>query len=366
MDTLRAVISFEFDKIPSVVRRMRFATTFLALLVLTGCASETPYRMLEVEDLAADLAARDPESPEAVFDFAARRSMTFRLDLPGHGAEMAEALLDEEGPWYEKLLFAYLLALDEDPEGFAAMVELLDRGGLAPDVEDGLAYCVIKCLGMTEKDYLLPVPDVELSQKAWREYRGEILKLGVHRWRLAHLEDLVGRPDGEPLRKAASWLKWKLTIFEVPFLADLLGRGDAACDEGLLEILETVTLTSFGSTPGAGGALSVEERVRVFRDWFAARAETSPLEWLEEGFAVKGFDTTAFLTQASLPRIEDGLFARGDDEVLLRHHTLYALNLICGFHVDRRVLFMDEAVRREAQAAFRAWREDLGMRLRYE
>ena len=163
---------------------------FLLSALLPSCAGNRPRYLDEIQGLAENLALTDPSSPEAVFHFATLHSYRIRLRLPGISEEM-ETFMLEEGPWYEKLLFAYLMALKEDRGGFEAILELLEGGGLPVDMKDGLVFCGMKYLGMAEGEKPLPVVGWEADLGEWSSILGQIEEMGIQRWRLEYLKEIV-------------------------------------------------------------------------------------------------------------------------------------------------------------------------------
>jgi hypothetical protein len=335
-----------------------FFSAFLFLCLLPSCAGSRPSYLDEVPNLAFELAATDPSSPEAVFHFATLRSCNVRLDLPGITEEIVRMMM-EEGPWYEKLLFAYLLALKEDREGFEAILELLEAWDLPTDLKDGLVFCGMKYLGMAEAEKPLPVVGWEADLGEWESILERIEEMGLQRWRLEYLKEIVlsGDPaSGEKALDGAAWLRWKLRARDVPFLADLLEKGSPTCDVAVLNIIETILMQTF-RPEGLDGNL--ERGMRAYREWYETNAALSPDQWMTRRFVELGCEVEDLYNQAALPELLSGLFDESKDWVMIRSHTLSALNRISGLHVDRKVIFLEKEVRQKAAEAFQCWYQEM-------
>ena len=68
----------------------------------------------------------------------------------------------------------------------------------------------------------------------------------------------------------------------------------------------------------------------------------------------------------SLFKLLPGLKDESDQWVVVRSHVLKALNRICGFHVDRSVIFLDEGARTVVADASQEWYQDLAGQLKSE
>jgi len=335
---------------------------FMILLILPACSADRYSYINQVKDIVSELAVSDPSSPEAVFNFAAVSSARMRLELKGLGEDMI-AILVEDGPWYEKLLLAYLLALKEDRRGFTTILELLSDQELPIDLQEGLRFCGIKYLGMTEKAEPVLPKGWQVDFRAWEDAMARIKKVGIHRWRLEYLQGIVmaGEPaSGDRALKAASWLKWKLNAGDVPFLGDLLEKGSGICDVAILNIIETLLMQKFRPE---GEIDSLDLGIRAFRQWYKDNRSTRPDLWVTKAFTDLGVETTDIFKQSSIPHLINLLFDESENWVLIRSRSLFALNRICGFRVDRSVIFMEDSHRRTVADAYQHWYNDLAARV---
>lgn len=343
---------------------LRRACVLLVFLALLGpsCASEKPQYVEQIYDFILDLSNLRPTSTEEIFDFAVRHSHQLNLGIPGINAEIVE-MLEKPGPWFEKILLAYLLALKEDEEGFAVMIKLLD-GDLPPEVRDGLHYCGLKYLGMTEREEPVPVTGWEVDLDEWKEYRSRIRSIGLRGWRREFIQNIVLSQEprsGNDALDAAAWLSYCLEAGDVPFLGDLLEQGSPKCDVALLTIIENILMRQFMPDVGEG---ALDEGREAFWTWFEANRSLPPDKWITDAFVDSGYEELEDLyNQRSLTKILPCLMDESQRWVLVRGHSLTALNRICGYNVDRMVIFLEEPHRKVVAGAFKEWYLELAQKM---
>lgn len=338
-----------------------------ALLLPGGCSGTALDRRFasQVDELLFDLAVTNPERPGDVIDFATRASCRLNLASRAAGDALA-ARLEEDDPWYGKLLLVYLLVLREDLRGLDAAIEGIEDGHTLPRMRAGLAYCAARFLGWTERETAVDVAGWQPDLAAWKAARDRIARKGMRAWRRALVRDRVLRGDGEggdELLRDSTWLPFVLEPEDVPFLGDLLGRGGERCDRALLVTLDRLLLRSF--LPASGEGAAVQQGVAAFRSWYEEHGAESPDRWMVEAFQEAGYTLPGFYCQAAVPHLTPVLLDTSSRGVLLRHHALRALNRICGFQVDRRIIFMEETDRKAAGEAFMKWYQALAERLKY-
>lgn len=342
------------------------AVLLLFAAVFPSCAIDRPSYLSQIQDLVLDLDDLSPSSPEAVFRHASLLTLDLQLNIQGIQEDIITVMLMEDQSWSGILLCAYLLALSEDVQGLNRMIHLIHHGGLAIDERDGLHFCCLKLLGVTEGESPQDVnrlnEDMDWIEKAHKS----IQKIGVNRWRLELIQDLViaGDPEaGEELNKHAKWLRWKLKGRDAPFLGDLLEKGGDLCDTALLDMIETVLMKRFRPAQGED---RLKAGIRAFKKWRQENGALRPDAWITASFAEAGCETDDVFNQSAMARVAFGLYDASENKILVRSRSLDVLNRICGFHVDRNLIFMEEEVRKEADQAFKNWALDLAARIMYE
>jgi hypothetical protein len=354
-----------YPKVTHMEQRGLFWTaTLFLLLTFCGCAGMREEYRVQIQVLVDDLAMSYPTQVGEVFEYGAVRSFRLNLGLEDLGETLA-CMLEESGPWFEKLLLGYLIALVQEDEGFSILLDQLETGGLEPEVREGLTFCAVKYLGFTERDTRTAMTGWEADLSVWRQFDERIQKIGLHGWRREYLTQIVrsGLPDGgERALDAAAWLSHTLVPGDVPFLSDLLEKGCPRCDLALLTMIENLLLRRFLPLSGEEG---LEEGIQAFRAWYEENRNASPDAWITAAFTEAGYPLDG-LGQTSLAKIVPALMDDSEDWVRVRGRALSVLNRICGFHVDRTVIFMEQGVREEAGEAYRKWLQDLASRVKVE
>jgi hypothetical protein len=349
-------------KVNGPLSYLKTAALLTTLLLALSCAAERTQYHDQVEVLLGDLNMTYPETAEEVFDFAMRTSYQVNLGLPGV-TDVLVKYLNGSGPWHEKLLLAYLLALVENRDGFASTIRQVNRSSLDPRCREGLHYCGLKYLGIAERDTPPALSGWEISLEVWREALKRIDKIGLHNWRLEYIQEIVlsNRPSRfDEAHVAASWLSFVLHPSDVPFLSDLLGKGGDGCDDALLTMIENLLMRTFVPSEGAD---PLQGRKAAFEAWFETNQDRAPDQWITDAFQEAGYKVKDLYSQASVSKLLQGLYDETERWVLIRSHTVAALNRICGFQVDRNIIFEEREVRQEAAQAYMKWYKDLASRV---
>jgi hypothetical protein len=344
---------------------MAGASLMLLVGITQACSADRPHFRDQADELIFELAVTNPGDAQEVFDFAARHSYRLNLGMKGLGEELIE-ILEEPGPWYEKLLIAYLLALGEDAQGFEAIIDLVKDSDTKPEVREGLYFCGMKYLGFTERDHASEVKGWDVDLDMWEEALDRIRVNGLNAWRRGLIREIVrsGRPgSGDAAQAAAAWLSYTLEPGDVPFVNDLIGTGSPKCDLALLAMIEKLLMRTFIPEDGEN---RLDAGLNAFRAWYGERAKEGPDAWLAAAFKNAGYDLDSFYSQPSITKLADALSDDSEIRILVRGQALGALNRICGLHVDRRIIFMEKEEREKAAAAYRKWYMDLANRLLVE
>jgi hypothetical protein len=340
------------------------ALLWVLSLFFFACATGFPGYREQIEVLVDDLAMSYPTQIDEVFNYATVRSYRLNLGLESLGEEIA-LMLEEPGPWFKKLLLGYLLALGQNAYGLSAIIEQLENEDLSPEVRGGLTFCVVKFLGYTEGDTQPLVTGWTFELETWKAQLERIQEVGVHEWRREYLQQIVlsNDPDsGERALVAAAWLGYVLKPSDVPFLGDLLERGCARCDRALLSIIEKLLMRDFLLEDSDEG---LAEGIQAFRNWYEENQHLTSNYWIIEAFNEAGYSVDA-LGQTSLSKIVPALMDVSKNWILVRGRALRTLNRICGFHVDRSIIFMGDDVRGEAADSFLRWLRELADRIKVE
>jgi hypothetical protein len=329
-----------------------------------GCASDSPQYRPQVEALALELAHTYPTTVEEVCEFASLRSHRMDFGLKGLEEEIVE-MLDEGGAWYRPVLFSYLLALVESEEGFAILVDLV--GDDVSDLQrEGLIYCGMKFLGCAELDGPSPMTGWEVEITEWHDALKIIEDIGFHAWRLEYFQRIVrsGEPgSGDEAYAASEWLSYTLEVRDVPYLATLLEQGSPKCDMAVMKVIESLLMKKFRPDDSEN---ALDEGIAAFRTWHEENASSQPDQWITQSFVDAGFELADLYNQTSISKVVDGLYDDSEQWVLVRSHSLAALNRICGYSVDRALIFKPEEVRREVAESFLEWYRDLAAKVKME
>jgi hypothetical protein len=334
--------------------------------LLAGCAADRPIHYDAIQDLGYELGATYPASTEDVVEFVVQRSHYMNLGLQGLDRTLI-TLLEESDAWYQTVLYGYLLALRGEVNGFRAIMDHLGKWGLEPEAREGLQFCGLKYLGVVERAEPARVLGWEVSLSEWGDYLDYIEEFSLVNWRVHYLQEIVlsGRPSsGDEALAAAQWLSFTLRPADVSYLAGLLERGSPKCDLALLQILSTLLMRDFLAENEASPDL--EESIKIFRAWHDGYASERPDEWITDAFSTAGYEVDDLFKQTSIARVTPALFDDSEQWVVVRSHALAALNRVCGFHVDRGVIFKPEELRQEVADAYLDWYKNLAGRVTSE
>lgn len=341
---------------------------FLAAVacLLAGCATERPIHYDGIKDLGYELGATYPASTEDVVEFVVQRSHYMNLGLDGLD-ETLITLLEESGTWYQTVLYGYLLALRGEANGFSAIVDHLGRWGLEPEAREGLQYCGLKYLGIVERAEAPKVLGWEVGLDEWGNYLDYIEEFSLANWRVSYLQEIVlsGRPSsGDEALAAAEWLSFTMRAADVTYLSGLLERGSPKCDLALLQIIGTLLMHDY--LAGSGETPDLAESIKVFRAWHDGYAAVAPDTWITDAFAEAGYEVDDLFRQTSIAKVTPALFDDSENWIVVRSQALAALNRVCGFTVDRGVIFKPEELRQEVADAYLDWYKNLAGRVKSE
>lgn len=339
----------------------------IVLPALSGaCVSDDLSFAPQIEALSYELGHQHPTSPDEVIDFACLQSCHLNLDIDSLCDDIDD-LLDVPGPWYRTVLFTYLLALAQEPEGLDLMIDLLEDRDLDPLAREGVIFSGLKLMGLTERSEPVSCEGWEVDLDEWEDHFDQIEEIGLDHWRLNYLHALIvsGAPDsGDRALRAAEWLSHTLDVSNVSSLAILLDQGDDKCDLALITILEHLLVRDF--LPDEGEDILTMGK-DAFWQWYVENIHIpSSDQWITEAFIERGFDITDLYQQTSISKISAGLYDDSDDWVRIRTQVLKALNRICGFYIDRGIIFKPEEVRMEAADACLQWYQQQAALLKVE
>ncbi|MFH2001555.1 MAG: hypothetical protein ABIK28_17865 [Planctomycetota bacterium] len=343
----------------------RIAVIVAISVFANACVSHDLRYAPQIEALANELGGLYPSTPDEVVDFACLRSCRLNLDIDGLCDEV-RTLLEEPGPWYRTVLFTYLLALARDEKGFALMIELLEDATLPPLAREGVIFSGLKYMGFTERDEPVTAQGWEVDLDKWKENLDQIEEIGLAHWRLEYLRRIVhsGKPgSGDEALAAAPWLSNTLQVRDVTYVANLLDQGSPKCDLALLIILEHLLMRDFLPDQGEESLSAGKE---AFRKWYVENICFRSDQWITDAFVERGYDIEDLYNQTSISKINSGLYDDSEDWMLVRSHTLEALNRICGFYIDRNIIFKSEEIRMDAGDACQQWYQEQAALLKVE